>query len=143
MGLPLVVVRSADDMSEVADRYQEADLILVDTPGRSQRNGEGIAEAQAFVNSVPAARREVHLAVSISTRLHGLEDVVGAFAPVGVDALVATKLDEALHFGPLVSLISRCGRPLSYVTTGQSVPEDMEAASPQSLAELVLRGARE
>ncbi len=140
MGLPLVVVRSPAELAEAVARYARTDLILVDTPGHSQRNSAGLAETRALIDAVPAARRQVYLAVSATTRQCELLDVEAAFGSLDVTALVVTKIDEALHYGPLVSLVAKRKRVLAYLTTGQSVPEDLEAATPLRLAELTLRG---
>lgn len=140
MGLPFAVVRSPAELAETAVRYARTDLILVDTPGHSQRNSAGLAETRALIDAVPDARRQVYLAVSATTRLHELLDVEAAFGSLEATTLVATKVDEALHYGPLVSLVAKRKRALAYLTTGQSVPEDLEVATPLRLAELTLRG---
>ncbi len=70
----------------------------------------------------------------------GLLKEAEAFLPLGVDRIVLTKLDEAVSFGMLVAVLSRLGRELSFVTTGQEVPADIEPASGDVLANMVLRG---
>lgn len=140
MRLPLEIVRSAEEMANLVQRRRNADLILVDMPGRSQRNQEGLAEAAALVGAVPAERRRVELVISASTRLHELEDILAAFGRLGAQSLIVTKLDEALHFGPLISLVAKQQKPLTYFCAGQNVPEDIAQASAAHLAELALGG---
>lgn len=140
MGVPLAVVPTGGELRDVVQRHKAMDFILVDMPGYSQRNRDGLAEAKSLIEAVPRQQRQVHLAISASTRLSELRDMVGAFLQLGVSAIVATKLDETLHFGPLLSVLASSGKPLSYLTTGQRVPEDLEVATPTRLAELVLRG---
>ena len=61
-----------------------------------------------------------------------------AFAEVGADKVVLTKLDEAVSFGLLINVIQKVGKELSFITTGQEVPDHIEVGRPQRLAELVL-----
>ena len=63
------------------------------------------------------------------------------FAEVGIHRVVLTKLDEAVSFGVLVNVIRQVGKQLSFVTTGQEVPEHLECGRGERLAELVLGGA--
>lgn len=63
-----------------------------------------------------------------------------AFSEVGVHKIVLTKLDEAVSFGVLVNVIRQIGMQLSYVTTGQEVPDHLEVGRAERLAELVLGG---
>ncbi|HVW01640.1 MAG TPA: signal recognition particle protein, partial [Planctomycetaceae bacterium] len=60
----------------------------------------------------------------------------------GVTSLVLTKLDEASGMGPLLSVARRSSLPISYITTGQNVPDDIEPADAQRLARLVLAEER-
>jgi flagellar biosynthesis protein FlhF len=64
--------------------------------------------------------------------------VVERFAPLGFDRLILTKLDEADRLGALLGVVSRAGRPVSYLTIGQGVPDDIEAADRDRLAALIL-----
>ena len=65
-----------------------------------------------------------------------------AFSAIGVDRVVLTKLDEAVSFGVLVNVIRQVGRQLSFLTTGQEVPDHIEPGRASRLAELVLEGMR-
>ena len=64
------------------------------------------------------------------------------FAPVGANRLILTKLDEAQCLGTLLPLLRTSRLPLSYLTVGQNVPDDIEVADPVRLAQQIL-GSRE
>jgi flagellar biosynthesis protein FlhF len=136
MGLPMEVANTPSDLAKIVADNQDKDLILVDSPGRAQRNQEQIAELKAFVDAVP--NKSVQLAVAASTRYRELSDIVNRFGVIGFDNLLVTKLDEALVFGPVLNIINQINKPISYLTTGQSVPEDIEAAKATRVASLVL-----
>ena len=57
-----------------------------------------------------------------------------------VKSLIFSKLDETTQFGSLFNVLHQTGLPLSYLTTGQRVPEDLEVATPRLLADLLLDG---
>ena len=94
-------------------------------------------ELAAYVGAIRPD--ETHLVLSATARERTMEAAASAFCRLGVDRLIVTKLDEALTFGFLPRLAVKVNRGLSYVTNGQRVPEDIMAADPLSLAELVLR----
>ena len=81
---------------------------------------------------------EVHLVLSSVSSMQSLQRIAERFDRVGVTSLILTKLDEATGLGNLVQLLRRCRLPLSYVTNGQNVPDDIAAADPRVLARNVL-----
>lgn len=139
MQAPVEVVFSPKEMREAISRHTDRDLILMDTAGRSQNNTSQLMELREFVEaSYPS---EVHLVLAANTRFRDLQDVLQKFGVVRYDRLIFTKLDECTTFGNLLNVKARVKCPLSYVTNGQEVPDDMEIADPEKLAKLVLRGA--
>ncbi|RKY03260.1 flagellar biosynthesis protein FlhF, partial [Candidatus Poribacteria bacterium] len=114
------------------------DLILIDTPGRSQRDLKRIKEIESFLLELPQV--EVHLLISAVTRDRDVRDIIDAFLPLGVDYLIFTKLDESSCFGALVNAAVRSERPISYFTTGQDAAGDIEVATVERIASLLLRG---
>ena len=139
IGLPLDVVQDPEGMRRAKERFADADAVLVDTAGRSQNDSERLVELQAFIDA--AEPDEVHMVLSSVAGDRVLRREAEAFSRIRADRLLFTKLDEAVAFGPLLGLAVRMNCPVGYVTTGQEVPEHLETASPQRLAELVLGGA--
>jgi flagellar biosynthesis protein FlhF len=82
---------------------------------------------------------ETHLCLSATTRDRELAQTVGRFSELPVSRLLFTKLDESMSYGCIVNTHLRHKLPLSYFTTGQKVPEDIETASPKRVADLVVR----
>ncbi len=138
MGLPVSVCFSSDELRAAVAREQGADLILIDTAGRSQRNTEQMRELQESLAALPGL--EVHLVVSATTRFNDLMEILERFRPIGYDALVVTKLDETSTYGLLYNAARLSGRPVAYLSTGQNVPDDLEVAQPSRLVELILGG---
>ena len=134
--LPMEVVSTPREMRQAVERLADLDLILMDTAGRSPRDEVKIQELKSML--AEAAADEVHLVLSSVNSLENLKKTAKQFADVGVTALVLTKLDEATGLGNLVPLLRSCRLPLSYVTNGQNVPDDIAAADRRRLTRSIL-----
>ena len=134
--LPMEVVSTPREMRQAVERLADLDLILMDTAGRSPRDDVKIQELKNMLAEAEAD--EVHLVLSSVNSLENLKKTAKQFADVGVTALVLTKLDEATGLGNLVPLLRSCRLPLSYVTNGQNVPDDIEAADRRRLTRGIL-----
>ncbi len=141
LGVPFQVARSAADLTAAVAAARDADVVLVDTTGRSPSHREGIAAVQRVLAAVP--QREVHLAVSATTKAGDIAEILRRFRPLAYEYLVITKLDEARTAGPVLGAALDRALPISYLTAGQEVPSDLEPATPRALADLLLPdGAR-
>ena len=134
--LPLEVVSTPREMRTAVERLSGLDLILIDTAGRSPRDEVRMQELKSLLGE--AQPDEVHLVLSAASSTSSLIHAARRFQPVGVTAMVLTKLDEAPKFGGLLSLLRDSGLPLSYLTAGQRVPEDIRAAESSRLAKMML-----
>jgi flagellar biosynthesis protein FlhF len=112
------------------------DLVLMDTAGRSPRDEVRIQELRSLL--AEASPDEVHLVLSAAASARSLVAAADKFAPVGVTSLLVTKLDEATAMGHLLTLTRTCGLPVSYLTDGQNVPDDIAVADAKRLAQLIL-----
>jgi len=92
---------------------------------------------KAFLEVNPAI--EIHLCLSATTRDRELAQAVTRFGVLPVSRMLFTKLDESMSFGCIVNTHLQNKLPLSYFTTGQRVPEDIETATSQRVADLVVR----
>jgi flagellar biosynthesis protein FlhF len=135
--LPLAVVNDPVEMPRVLDEMGAVDLVFIDTAGRSPRDEVKIRELAEFL--LQARPDEVHLVLSAVAGQRSLRAAVERFAMVQVDRLILTKLDEADSLGGLLAVLGLSNRPVSYLTTGQAVPDDIEPADPKRLARLILR----
>ena len=128
MGIPVECVETYQDLKKKIALFQESDLILVDTIGKSPRDYMKLAEMQELLDAC-GSQTEVYLAVSATTKATDLREILQQFEPFGYVALVITKLDETLKLGNVVSVLSDKPKPIAYVTDGQVVPQDIERAS--------------
>ncbi len=136
IGLTVDVALTRREAAECIRRQSQADLILIDTAGRSPRDAAGMEELKEMITLDPPC--EVHLVLSAATRERDLRDGVTSYAGIPISRLLFTKLDETTSFGGLFDLGCRTGLALSYFSTGQRVPEDLEVVRPELVAALVL-----
>lgn len=136
MDLPMQVVTTPREMREAVARMADLDLVLMDTAGRSPKDEVKLHELKSFLSE--AACDEVHLVLSSVAGGPSLQRTAERFSEVGATSLVLTKLDEASGLGNLLPLLKNCPLPLSYLTNGQNVPDDIAAADAKRLARLML-----
>lgn len=137
IGLPLEVVYNGGDLQQAMARHQDKDLILLDTAGRSPHNTAQLAELRQLLATVPEA--VPYLVLSTTTAPAEMLNSYERFAFCR-PRLILTKLDEATSCGALVNLAYMHPCTVAYVTTGQTVPDDIAVAGADHLARLVLGG---
>jgi len=139
IGAPLRVVSGADDLREAADSMSDCDFILIDTAGRSPNDTLKLNELRGILAAIEPD--EVHLVLSATASERCLDLAVSRFGEVRTDKVIFTKLDEAANVGVLLNVVRKLNKSLSYITTGQDVPDDIEVGTGRRLAELILGDA--
>ncbi|MBP87808.1 MAG: flagellar biosynthesis protein FlhF [Planctomycetaceae bacterium] len=134
--LPMEVVTTPREMRAAISRFADLDLVLMDTAGRSPRDEIRIQKLKTML--AEATPDEVHLVLSSVANPATLKQAAERFIDVGANRLLVTKLDEATGVGGILPLITTCGLPLSYLTDGQDVPNDIAPAESRKLARMVL-----
>ena len=137
LGLPLEIVYSPAELSKAINKHRNKDLILIDTAGRSQHNEYQMKELQEFLRA--NQRIEKHIVLSTTTKSSDANDILEKFSVCEPDKIIFTKTDETASLGLLVNLLFKQKLSLSYLTNGQSVPDDIIPASAEVLADLLLR----
>ena len=139
LGVPFHVIYEAQELVEEYERYRDYDYILVDTAGHSHKNEEQKKDMMSFLEAlgddVPTER---HLVLSATTKYKDLLAIADAYKEMTDYRLIFTKLDETRECGNLLNLRLHTGEPISYVTNGQNVPDDIEVFNPQSVARSLL-----
>ncbi len=137
MGIPIDIVYSPDELKSALYRHRDKELVLVDTAGRSPKNQYQLAELQTLLQS--DVRIETHLVMSATTKYKDALEVVDCFSVCSPQKFLFTKIDEASNVGIILNLLYNFPVGLSYLTTGQNVPDDIELPNPGKLANLILR----
>ena len=135
LDIPVAVAYSQSEVMPAVQQFADYDLILIDTAGRSQKN---IMQVGELKNLLETLQCETFLVLSASTKENDMLEAVKRFSAARVDRLIFSKLDETSSHGSLLNVADHAGIPLAYITTGQKVPEDIEVATGDRLAGMIL-----
>jgi len=134
--LPLEIAPGREELQEILRRNSHQDLLLIDTAGRNPYQPGQLEELKNFLTADP--RVENHLVLSATTKDLDLAQIVQRFSLLPIQSYIFTKIDETEEYTSLFNQLVRYKRPLSYLTNGQRVPEDIELATKGRVASLVL-----
>ena len=137
LGLPLEIVYNPEALRNAIEKHKDKQLILIDTAGRSQYNEYQMKELSGLLSI--DADIEKHLVMSATTKTSDGVELLENFSICQPDRVIFTKVDETGTHGIILNILHRRKVALSYITNGQSVPDDIEPASVERLAELLLR----
>lgn len=140
IGVPLEVVYSPQELKAALQRHNDKQLVFIDTAGRSPANQPQMAELESLMSVDPNIEKQ--LVLSATTKFTECLDAARRFQDSNPQKYLFTKIDEACNLGTVFSLLHHVPRPLSYITTGQNVPDDIEFAEPERLTALMLRGVK-
>ncbi len=136
MRLPVEVVIRPPQLRQALRRHRDCELILIDTAGRSPRNDRELHEMATFLD--PDLDIENHLLLAATTREVELLDTIKRFSHMDISRCIFSKIDECGQLGALLNVHCADTTPISFVTNGQRVPEDIIVPTPETLAGLIM-----
>ena len=138
---PMSIVYSAEDLNNAVERVHDNDLIFVDTAGFSHRNGIQCSDTKTLIDGLDKQyEKEVFLVLSATTKYKDLVEIIDSYREITEYKLIFTKLDETSSYGNLLNVRLYSGAELSYMTTGQNVPNDIEVFNSQTIVKQLLGG---
>ncbi|MBI3579199.1 MAG: flagellar biosynthesis protein FlhF [Ignavibacteriales bacterium] len=137
--IPMEVVYEPSEVQQAIEKFKSKDIVFLDTVGRSQRSTDDIADLKEFLQA--AQPDEIHLVLNPSASFKALSEIVKKFKPLNPNRLLFAKLDEAPTFGSILNVLHEHRLPVSYVTNGQMVPDDILIAESSQLASMIYNGA--
>ncbi|MCR5785394.1 MAG: flagellar biosynthesis protein FlhF [Eubacterium sp.] len=141
LDIPLYIVYGPDELGMAVDNYIDYDLILVDTAGFSHKNKEQKEELRDLLDGITdKVETEIFLVLSATTKYKDLLKIVATYAQFTDYKLIFTKLDETDCYGNLLNIKLHTGADVSYLTTGQNVPQDIEVFNAQKIVKQLLGG---
>ena len=136
MHLPVDIVLTPAQLEQAITRHQDKELILIDTAGRSPRDTLSIDELATFLH--PGLAISKHLVLSATHREDELTETIARFSRLGIDNTIFTKVDECINLGIILNTQIHNTSPISYITNGQRVPEDLFEADKKKIAALIM-----
>ncbi|MBW9151927.1 flagellar biosynthesis protein FlhF [Clostridium estertheticum] len=136
MNLPFKVVYNMNDMDKAIESMSECEVVLIDTTGRSSKNKMQIAELRTFVEK--ADTKNIHLVLSSTTKNRDMKYIIEGYRILNYNSIIVTKLDETATYGSILNILETAKIPLSFVSIGQNVPDDIKELSADSIVSLIL-----
>ena len=137
--VPFRVIYTPEEILQSVAEFKDVDYILVDTAGHAHQNKEQKEAILGFIQSTDdSIEKEVYLVVSATTKYRDLIGIADAYKDIDGYKIIFTKLDETTALGNLYNLRLYTGAPLSYITCGQNVPDDISPFNPQSTVKQIL-----
>jgi flagellar biosynthesis protein FlhF len=138
LGVGFQLLETVSSLAQTIEENRGKELIFIDTPGLAYGD---LADSESLAHFL-ATRGDIdtHLVLPASMKAADLSRMVDAFEILRPQHLLFTKLDETGTYGPIFGEAARSGKPLSFFTAGQRIPEDLEAASSERVLDLVLHG---
>ena len=137
IGASVDVVMTPAELARAVEGHRDKDVIFIDTEGRPSMNRSQVLELHTFIGAVHEPQN-IHLVLSSPTKNRDLIRIANDFRSVGYNRIVLTKMDETDTYGTMLNLVCNTGVPISHVTNGQNVPDDIERLTPKRFAELIL-----
>ena len=138
---PMSIVYSAEELNQSVEKFADYDLIFVDTAGFSHRNDTQRMDTKNLIDGLDEQYNfEVFLVLSATTKYKDLLEIVDSYQEIAKYKLIFTKLDETTSYGNLLNIRLYSGAELSYMTTGQNVPDDIEEFNSQRIVKQLLGG---
>ncbi|HSN67212.1 MAG TPA: flagellar biosynthesis protein FlhF [Fusibacter sp.] len=135
LGIPLEVIYEASELQDAIERFKDKDYILIDTAGRSHKSKELKSDYDELVRYLKDVK--IYLVMSMTTSFKDLKSIIDSYGFLKEYRLLFTKLDEATSYGNILNLKVLTGKPLSYFTIGQSVPDDIEVADKERIIQYI------
>jgi len=136
MNIPLKIVYEIEDIYKSLSNFRDKDIILVDTAGRNHKNQEQMKELKELVESVN--NKEIHLVISAATDFETIKDILDSYSFITDYKLIFSKVDEANNLGNILNVKYYFNKNISYLTTGQNVPDDIEIPNIEKLSEILI-----
>lgn len=133
LGIAVHEASSGSDLNQLLERLKDYKLVLIDTAGLGPRDRALAAQLQ-WLRAAEQIR--TLLVLPANTSFGDMDEVVRRFSAANPQGVVLSKLDETGRFGTALSVAVDHRLPITWVTDGQDVPEDLHRAS---AANLVLR----
>ncbi len=137
LGASIEVIYSPDEIVQKVENYKDKELIFLDTAGRSHKNEEQFRELEELMKRLD--KKEVFLVLSLATKYRDTLDIIDKYSEILDEyKIIFTKMDETLGLGNILNVKMYTKKPLSYITFGQDVPDDIEVINPEKIAKLLL-----
>ncbi len=137
LGVGFQVLETATALGQALEEHRQKDLVLIDTPGLARNELDNFSDLARFLSA--SGSIDTHLVLPASMRSRDLKRVAQQYEAFQPRKLLFTRLDETETFGPILNQSIHMGKPLSFLSQGQRIPEDLLPASEELILDLILK----
>ena len=137
LGIGFQVIETTGGLAQALEEHRNKDLILIDTPGFGRNEMEDGQDMARYLGSHPQI--DTHLVLPISSKAADLKRVVQQYEIFRPTKLLFTRTDETNTYGSMLNLAIQTGKPVSFVSSGQQIPEDLAPATKDVLVDMILK----
>lgn len=138
MQVPYKKISDKKELKNVIKK-SKADLILIDTAGRSHYDDISISMLTDYIKELSMHNLDVFLVISANTKKRDILEITEKYSKTNYKYLLYTKLDETYSTGAIIDATYRVKKPISYVTFGQDVPKHIEIATPEYIVNYIMK----
>jgi flagellar biosynthesis protein FlhF len=136
--IEMLVAYEPSDIPKLINSFKKKDIIFIDTAGRSQKNIDQLEKTKEFLSA--AKVDDTYLVLSSTGTTKNLYDVADKFKLFNYNSVIFTKIDEAVTFGNILNIVTNFDVPVSFLSNGQVIPDDIISADPEFIANMVYTG---
>ncbi len=136
LGIGFQILETPGALAQALEEHRQKDFILIDTPGLAAGEMDWLAELAALLSVSSAI--ETHLVLPASMRTADMKRAADRYRIFEPSKLLFTRLDETETFGPILNQSIHMGKPVSFLSRGQRIPEDLEPATEEAILDLIL-----
>jgi flagellar biosynthesis protein FlhF len=137
LNAPLAVCYSIEDFQRAKEKFEDKDMVFIDTAGRNFRNRQLVNDLEKLIDFTE--EMETFLVLSVTSKLNDMLEIHDNFSSIHIDKIIFTKLDETNTKGSMYDFILSAEKGVAYMTNGQNVPDDIQIAAVKLTAEEILR----
>ncbi|TYR82736.1 flagellar biosynthesis protein FlhF [Priestia megaterium] len=124
LNAPIEVCYNNEDFKKAVDAFEQYDVVFIDTAGRNFLKSKYVQDLQNVISF--QANMQTFLVLSMTSKLSDMEKIYQQFSLLPIDSFIFTKLDETMTFGSMINMFDKYNKQVSFVTTGQNVPDDIQ-----------------
>lgn len=136
LNVPVEVCYNLQDFQNAVKKFENCDLVFIDTAGRNFRNRKYVDDLKDIIDFNQDI--ETLLVLSLTSKQVDMEEIIHQFSIVTVDKLIFTKADETSSYGAMYNMMKKEQIAAAYITNGQNVPDDFVAATPENVSDHIL-----
>lgn len=140
MNVPMEIASEKKEFERALNRFDDRDVILVDTPGKSRGDENYLLKLKECLETGNSL--ETNLVLSMTSSRENMMGAATRFGIAGYNNIIFTKLDDSRKSGSIYDVIDHVGKPVFYVANGQNVPRDLKKMDPTKLARLIVGGVQ-